>query len=316
MNSTRPAMVFAAVAGEGGGSPACVHVPAALRSATPCSDGTVVPPSILVDTVAKVSRLNLYLAVVSKPAAQSEWLDAAALTSPGDGALAHLLEAFKEHGIAPNRKAASASLLLRLGWAGGFAIGAYLACRRVPILRAYAVSFSEALLLQSMWVRDVLFVGAYDDPLAGATGWSGSVETSELPKMLLQSLVAFTEPIVATQHAWSGFSRHALWAMATSSWAEQFTNVARQIGDESRGFREATAFFELVPELKRAAPVMYTVQGGRNARTCQRRSACCLYFKNSARHFCPSCPIIPEVERLERNRTWVASQSVCEQRSS
>jgi hypothetical protein len=45
----------------------------------------------------------------------------------------YLLHAFKRQGIAPNRKAASASL--RLGWAGGFAIGGYLICRRVPTLR-------------------------------------------------------------------------------------------------------------------------------------------------------------------------------------
>jgi hypothetical protein len=156
----------------------------------------------------------------------------------------------------------------------------------------------------------------YDDPLAGATGWTGSVETYKLPELLVESLVAFIEPIVATQHAWSDVSRHALWAMATSSWAEQFTSVARQIGDESRGVREVRAIFEMVPELRRAASAMDTVQGGRNARTCQRRSACCLYFKNSARHFCVSFPIIPEYERLERNRAWVASQPGWQQRSS
>jgi hypothetical protein len=271
--------------------------------------------TIAADTIAKVSAFNLYLTVVSTAAPQTDWLDAEALASPRKGALAHLLDAFKVQGIAPNLKAASASLLLRLGWAGGFAIGAYLACRRVPTLRTYAVSFSPASLLQSMWVRDVQFVGAHHDPLAGRAGWIGSAVPSELPKLLLESLVAFTEPIVATQHAWSGFSRHALWAMATSSWAEQFTNVARQMGDEARGVREVSALFELVPELKRAAPTLYAVQGGRNSRTCQRRSACCLYFKSSARHFCASCPIIPESERLERNRAWVASQPIWEQRS-
>jgi hypothetical protein len=282
----------------------------------PAQAAATSPPPILSDTIAKLSVFNLYVSVVSEPTAQSGWLDAAALTLPQDGALAHLLRVFERQGIAPNRKAGSASLLLRLGWAGGFAIGAYLSCRRVPTLHAYAVSFSPASLLQSIWVRDAVFVGAHDDPLAGGIGWIGSAETSELSRLLLESLVAFTEPIVATQHAWSGFSRHALWAMATSSWAEQFTNIARQIGDESWGVREARALLEMTPELKRAAPAMYAVQGGRNARTCQRRSACCLYFKSSTRYFCASCPIIPESERLERNRTWVASQPIREQRSS
>jgi hypothetical protein len=274
------------------------------------------PPPILTDTITKLSAFNLHLEVVSGPTGQSDWLDEEALASPQNGALAYLLRTFERQGIAPNRKAASASLLLRLGWAGGFAISAYLACRRVPTLHAYAVAFSPASLLQSIWVRDAVFVGAHDDPLAEESGWIGSAETGELARLLLQSLVAFTEPIVAAHHAWSGFSRHALWAMATSSWAEQFTNIARQMGDETRGVREARSLFELTPELKRAAPVMYAVQGGRNARTCQRRSACCLYFKSSTRYFCASCPIIPESERLERNRVWVEQQPALPQRSS
>jgi hypothetical protein len=234
------------------------------------------------------------------------------LASPQGEALTRLLYAFKQQGIAPNRKAASASLLLRLGWACGFAIGAYLICRRVPTLRDYAVSFSPTMLLQSIWVREARFVGVHDDPLAGRPEWIESVQASDLRNRLLESLVLFAEPIVATQHAWSGFSRHALWAMVTSSWAEQFANIARQIGDEPQGVHEARAVFELVPELNRAAPALYDVHGGQMTRTCQRRSACCLYFKGSARYFCASCPIIPESERLERNRAWVAKQRLSE----
>jgi hypothetical protein len=270
----------------------------------------------LADTIAKLSALNLHLMVCCRPLERPSWFDADALASPQSEALTYLLHAFKQQGIAPNRKAASASLLLRLGWAGGFAIGAYLICRRVPTLRDYAVSFSPTMLLQSIWVRDARFVGVHDDPLAGKPDWIESVEASDLRRRLLESLVLFTEPIVATQHAWSGFSRHALWAMVTSSWAEQFANIGRQIGDEPWGIHEAKAVFELVPELNRAAPALYDVHGGRATRTCQRRSACCLYFKSGARYFCPSCPIIPEFERLERNRAWVAKQRLSEPRLS
>jgi hypothetical protein len=152
--------------------------------------------------------------------------------------------------------------------------------------------------------------------LAGGSEWIKGVEESDLRRRLLESLIVFTEPIVTTQHAWSGFSRHALWAMVTSSWAEQFANISRQVGDEPRGVREARAIFELVPELSRAAPLLYAVRGGQLTRTCQRRSACCLYFKSSARYFCASCPIIPESERLERNRAWVAKQPLSEPRST
>jgi hypothetical protein len=266
--------------------------------------------------MAKLSAFDLYLRVISRPTKRLDWFDAEALASPQGDAMTRLLQAFKRQGIAPNRKAASASLLLRLGWAGGFAIGAYLACRRVPTVRDYAVSFSPTMLLQSIWIRDALFVGTRDDPLAGGTEWVETIGESDLRTRLLESLVVFTEPIVMTQHAWSGFSRHALWAMVTSSWAEQFVNIARQIGDEPRGVREARAIFELVPELNRAAPLLYAVHGGQIARTCQRRGACCLYFKSSTRYFCASCPIIMESERLERNRAWVEKQPLAEPRVS
>jgi hypothetical protein len=197
---------------------------------------------ILADTIAKLSTLNLHLRVCCRPLGRPSWFDVDALASPQGEALGHLFDAFRRQGIAPNRKAASASLLLRLGWAGGFAIGAYLICRRVPTLHDYAVSFSPTMLLHSIWVRDARFVGMRDDPLAGSPEWIESVEAGDLRKRLLESLLLFTEPVVVTQHAWSGFSRHSLWAMVTSSWAEQFASIARQIGDEPGGARGESGF--------------------------------------------------------------------------
>lgn len=263
---------------------------------------------ILVDTLNALQRLELHLDVLAHPITPCNWFEGETLSSPQSAEFASLERNFKARDLAANRKAASASLLLRFGWAGGFAIGAYLVCARVPFLRGYAVSFSPTMLLRLLWVRAAQFVCLSDDSFAPGAESTVSQEADDLLRHLLESLIQFTEPVVAAHHAWSGFSRHALWAMATSSWAEQFANVARQIGDEARGVREAQAMFDLVPELRRAAPVLYDVRGGGAARTCQKRSACCLYFKGAARYFCASCPIIPESERLKRNRMWIAQQ--------
>jgi hypothetical protein len=168
--------------------------------------------------------------------------------------------------------------------------------------------FSPGSLLKGIWVRDAQFIGLADDPWAGGPEWIESVSPEILRERLLEQLIALTEPVVAAHHAWSRFSRHALWAMATSSWGGQFANVARQFGDEQRGVREARALFALAPEIARAAPELYEVQSGGVSRTCQKLRACCLYFKNGNGEFCACCPIIPEAERLERNRTWVAVQ--------
>jgi hypothetical protein len=67
--------------------------------------------------------------------------------------------------------------------------------------------------------------------------------------------------------------------------------------------------FKLTSEISRAAPELYEVSGAGRVRTFQKMRACCLHFKNSDRRFCANCPIIPEAERLERNRAWLASQN-------
>ena len=266
------------------------------------------PAPVLADTLLAVSGLELNIALSSQPPDATGWLDAAALAEPDSLPLLALLQRFKSAGFAFNRRAASASLMLRYGWASGFAIGSYLTRARVPFLRDFALYFSPATLLKGLWIREAQFVGRADDPLAGSPEWIETVGQDALRERLLESLITFTEPIVAAHHAWSRFSRHALWAMATSSWAGQFANVARQLGDEKRGVHEARLLLALVPEIKRAAPELYEVESAGVSRTCQKLRSCCLYFKSSKGQFCACCPIIPDAERLERNRSWVAAQ--------
>ena len=80
------------------------------------------------------------------------------------------------------------------------------------------------------------------------------------------------------------------------------------MGDSGLGIREARETLSLMPEIARAAPELYDVRSDDLVCTCQRRSACCLYFKSPGRNFCASCPILPKEERLERNLVWVRSQ--------
>src|SRR5262245_49383436 len=263
---------------------------------------------ILADILLALIGLELHIEMVSHPPDPIGWLDAGALVEPDGLPLSALLQRFKSAGFAFNRRAASASLMLRCGWASGFAIAAYLTRARVPYLRDFALYFSPSALLKGLWIRQAQFVGCAEDSLAGGSEWMATVEEDALRERLLDSLIGFTEPIVAAHHAWSRFSRHALWAMATSSWAAQFANVARQLGDEERGVCEARLLLSLVPEIKRAAPELYEVESAGVSRTCQKLRSCCLYFKSGKGQFCACCPIVPDAERLERNRSWVAAQ--------
>jgi hypothetical protein len=188
---------------------------------------------VLADTLLALRGLELHIEVVSNPPDPTGWLDAGALTEPDSLPLSALLQRFKSAGFAFNKRAASASLMLRCGWASGFAIAAYLTRARVPFLRDFALHFSPSALLKGLWVRDAQFVGCPKDPLANGPEWLETVGEDVLRERLLASLIAFNEPLIAAHHAWSRFSRHALWAMATSSWAAQFASVGRQLGDES-----------------------------------------------------------------------------------
>lgn len=267
------------------------------------------PRAVLEDTLAAVKPLQLYIHYCAEPTIQTDWIDAPSLASPTSEPLADLMARFQSHGFAPSRKAAAASLLLRFGWAGGFAISSYLICGRVPLLQDYGLNFAPKTMLRGLWIRRAQFACRSGDALTGAPDWSESADGEGLRLRLLESLIAFTEPVVRSQHEWSRFSRHALWAMATSSWAAQFASVARQLGDAERGTREAQAMFALAPpELARTAPELYEVREEQMVCTCQKRAACCLYFKSPGRNFCASCPILPKEERLARNRSWVRAQ--------
>jgi hypothetical protein len=111
--------------------------------------------------------------------------------------------------------------------------------------------------------------------------------------------MAFTEPLVTALHAWSHRSRNALWAMVSAIWGSQFQNVARALGDESRGVREAQEMFALLPEIARAAPAFRESRRGEAAYS-QLWGSCCLYYKVTKRNFCSSCPIVPKAHLHEQ----------------
>ena len=265
--------------------------------------------AVLEDTLAAVKPLQLYIHYCSEPSIETDWIDAPSLAMPTSAPLADLMARFQSHGFAPSRRAAAASLLLRFGWAGGFAISSYLICGRVPNLQDYGLNFAPKTMLRGLWVRRAQFSCRPGDRLTAAPDWRESVDDETLRARLLESLIAFTEPVVESQHQWSRFSRHALWSMATSSWAAQFSSVARQLGDVERGTREAQALFALADaEIVRSAPELYEVREDQMVCTCQKRAACCLYFKSPGRNFCASCPILTKEDRLARNRSWVRAQ--------
>lgn len=224
------------------------------------------------------------------PADRDGWIGREALSDPEAPPFADLHARFVAAGFACNRRAAAASLLLRYGWAAGFQIAAWLETGMVLRLDRFALKFSQSTLIEAVWAQEARVL----EPR----------HLEEGRELLLQSLLDFTGPLVASQHRWSRFSRHALWSMAVSSWAAQFATIGERLGRREEAVRDAAAIFALDPEIAGAAPETYPVSVGARSRVCQKRSACCLYYKGPAKHYCVSCPIIPREERLARNRDF------------
>lgn len=266
---------------------------------------------MLADTLRAIRGFDLKIEFTCEPHDRAaKWVDAEGLASLDHGHLAAMLALYKSNGYAPNPRVGASVLMLRFGWVGGFAIAPYLTRACVPFLRNYRLCFPPypGPGARVMWIRDAGFVGRPDDPLAGTPEWIESVGEDQLRRRLLASLVATTEPLVVALYAWSHRARQALWAMAASSWVSQFLTVARALGDEERGAREARAMFALAEarEIARAAPTLYELRSGDTCRYFQRWGSCCLYFKVTERRFCMACPIVPDTERMERQRASLA----------
>ena len=248
------------------------------------------PPSPAHLRASLLPVLDALRIVIGTPDDRDGWLDRTMLRQPDDGPLAALNARMAKHGFGANRRAASASLLLRHGWAAGFLIGAWLHCGVVPRIGDFALKFSPMTLVEALWVRDMRIVTPVDD--------------EEGRKLLLEALLDFSEPLVASQHDWSRYSRQALWAMVVSSWTAQFAAIGGRIGRRDAAVAEARRMLALDPEIAAASPEIYVVRAGGCSEVCQKRAACCLYHKGPRREFCASCPIIPETDRLRLNLDW------------
>lgn len=279
---------------------------------TPATVGRVVLRDSCADARPRVGHLRLEI----DQDKHRDWLDLAALCVPDTGPLALLNTRFINHGFGANRRAVAGSLMLRYGWAAGLQISAYFAQRRVMQASDWALRFSPMTLVEAIWVKDAKFIGLDGDPLAGSDDWAGAVSEAQLRAAFLQSLLDFTEPLIASQHAWSGFSRHALWSMVVSSWAAQVANVGETLGDSMAAIAEARAVFALDSEIAKAVPELYEITDGVSRKVCQNRAACCIYFKGPRRQFCASCPILPKDERLALNIAFVRSMTEERQRAA
>jgi hypothetical protein len=202
-------------------------------------------------------------------------------------------------GFGGNRRAISASVLLRYGWSSGFLIGAYLVSGRVYRNADLALRFSSNTVLAEIAIRS-----------ADAVIEPGELGNPEARAALAHELHSHAAPIVEAHHQWSGFSRKALWSMVVSSFGSQFTHISEKLGNPEHGLIEADHILTQLPEIEAARPDLYMVRAEGKRGVCQMRRLCCLWFKGGKKQFCASCPIIPDDDRLARNAKWIADRGL------
>ena len=246
------------------------------------------------ETLRALAPLTGLLRVVEAMDGEAGWIDSEALLWPQEGALAAVLDrvAAPELGEVQSRKAASAWFMLRFGWSCGPQIAGFLVFDRVLRVDDYALKLPPGRQLDAVCVKAAA--------VCAADGGGR--------QRLLASLVRIVQPVLESQHRWSGLSRGALWALVTSSWASHFVHMGQQLGDEQRGRHEAETLFALLPQVSRAAPRLFTVASAGLEGVCQVRRACCRNHRRSGGQYCTSCPLLGEPERLERYRGWVAAR--------
>ncbi|MGY6273874.1 hypothetical protein ACXIUT_29790 [Achromobacter denitrificans] len=197
-------------------------------------------------------------------------------------------------------KASSASLLLRYGWSAGFLIGAWMTSGIVVRGAIQSLAFNPSkTLLSGVCIRDCSgFLSPSDSPIAVRR------------QQLITELTLHARAVVEAHHRWSGFSRKALWSMVTSSWAAQFATVGEKLGRPEYAISETRKLLALDPDTAASQPELYLVEAGEKIGLCQKRKLCCLWYKSPKGGFCCSCPILPDTERLIRNRDWIQQYGI------
>lgn len=259
----------------------------------------------ILETIGRLNRLALHIPIESDPAADGPWIGGPALSAPDAPPLKRVMDGLSRQGFGMDRRAAAASFMLRFGWSSGYAIGAYMLDRRVPVLDGLALRFHERyMFLNGVRAGGPIFHSLPGDTHPDARPTAGP---EALAETLFTELHGHAAPVVRALHVWSGFSERALWAMVTSSWSAQFANLGEALGRPAQALAQARQLFAMAEAtLRRALPEVYLVESQGRAGICHKRAACCLYFKAPGADYCASCPLIPEPDRLASNRRWIA----------
>lgn len=212
-----------------------------------------------------------------------------------------------------DRHIAAALLINSYAWfVPAAAIAAYLVERRAPDLDPANI----ALRLRAPDEGGVMEVGLLsgcmavlpDDSAAAAPGVIVVPDPASLRDWLRRRLEAHLEPLIATIHQRTGFSRRAQWNLVADDCAALFLWVGQRAGDPERACAEGLAFVGAPDSPMRKSRTGYiTLHYRDRCETFRKRGGCCLYYRLPTKQNCSACPLLAEEERDRRLLELMAS---------
>lgn len=284
-------------------------------------------PTPLMETIRAINMAGLYTTVVrnrsefSRKAEEKAkgvftsslpaffWLSHSEMRQPQEGLYAELLQALMTRSGIASRRFAAASFLLRYGWSAGAVLTPLLMDKPIPWYAAEEADlcFADNTLFQAICLNSDGFIIGKDQVFSAHSHCVlNYADQNTAIRLVADQLASHAKPVVEALHQWSGFSHKALWAMVSSSWVGQIISVSKTVHlpeDQLRQF--LTLFYDQWQPLADSLPHWYGISEQRKNHYFHIRASCCLYFKGKNRHFCASCPVIDEEERIERNRRWI-----------
>jgi ferric iron reductase protein FhuF len=235
------------------------------------------------------------------------WIRGTALQTTSRGPFQVLLSQIGDKLHTADRRTIAAAFALRYGWSAGMAIAPYMLRHCVPTLTLDNVSFKfhDNTLFERVALHHPTGVMWHPTRRVSHPFVQWLPSHAALLAYLRTSLVQQAQPIVDTLSAWSRFSIKGLWGMITSSWGAQFIIICRELGTPTSGLQDIVSLFSGNDVVSQMQPHVYPVTYNQVTHLYHRRAACCRYYLLPQGHYCASCPLVSQEERIQRNQEWM-----------
>jgi ferric iron reductase protein FhuF len=226
--------------------------------------------------------------------------------------LADSLKAIVEQYDNHDMKIAASFFLLRYTWMVGVGIvGAYMAGSRVPrlTLDSVALQFEKAGYPTAVAFVDPTCAVLESDPRADDPSCHLVDHDHTLQAFLRTTLESHCADLIAALRPHTPLGQRAMWGLATDRHAQLFLMVSKLLGTPTRAANETAAMATgAKPRFSKRTTIQeLCIDDKDSPELLVKASSCCLSYKLPGSHYCSTCPLITDEERIAKIRTYRAS---------